>query len=365
MTDFPRYQRQTLLKQIGEAGQRRLGRSVALVVGCGALGSVAAELLARAGVGRLRLVDRDFVEETNLHRQSLYDQADAEQGLPKAEAARARLAAINPNVTIQAQVVDFNPSNARTLAEGAQVIVDGTDNFETRFLINDVAVEQGIPWVYGGSVGTEGMQMSLLPRTAAGDSPWERAGCHSPCLRCLFDRPPPPGSQPTCDTAGVLGPVAWMVAAAEAMEAIKILVGDWPAVDCRLRRWAGWRGQFHAMETTDSTRTDCPCCAQRRFDYLEQAVGSQTTAICGRMAVQVLPQGAVRDGESVCVDFDKLADTLRRHGRVTVTPFTLRAELSHSGDRLRLTLFADGRAILQGTRDPATARAVYSQYIGL
>ncbi len=368
MTDITRYQRQMLLEPIGETGQRRLGQSTALVIGCGALGSVAAELLVRAGVGCVRLVDRDFVEPTNLHRQSLFDQDDADRATPKAEAARRKLAAINPQVAVESLVADVHPGNILKIADGAQVILDGTDNYETRFLINDASVRLGLPWVYGGAVGAEGMQMNVLPHTAAEDTPWERAGLVTACLRCLFDSPPPPGSQPTCDTAGVLGPVAWMVASAQAVEAIKMLLGDWASVDRRLRQWEVWSGRTGAMDIGAARRTDCPCCATRRLDYLDRSAGSQTTTICGRMAVQVLPQGASAEGAEELtprVDFEKIAAAIRSQGAVMVTPFTLRAELSYRDEPLCLTLFADGRAIIQGTRDVAIARAAYSQFIGL
>ena len=251
--DFSRYHRQMLLPGFGEDGQRRLAESTAVVLGCGALGTVAADMLARAGVGRLIVIDRDYVELTNLQRQVLFDEADAAEALPKAEAARRKLARINSAVEVTAVVDDINAGNIERYAGGADVIVDGLDNFETRYLANDYAVKHGIPYVYGGAVGTTGAALAILPHTDRGDAPWERLPGGSratPCLRCLFEEAPPPGTMPTCDTVGVLGPAVAIVANFEAAEALKILTGNLDRVTTTMLSFDLWANTLMQLKVT-------------------------------------------------------------------------------------------------------------------
>lgn len=351
MTDQSRYDRQQLLWQIGPAGQDRLAGSCALLVGCGALGSVIADLLVRAGLGELRIVDRDTVEASNLQRQTLFDEADAAAGTPKAIAAAARLGRINASVSVAATVADFSPANAPALADGADVLLDGTDNFETRYLLNDLAVRDGLPYVYGGAVGTTGTLMTVLPTQATGGP--------TPCLRCLFPQPPAGGGT-TCDTVGVLGPLIAIVAGAQATEAIKLLVGDHESVDRRLRSIDAWSNQWRAIDLSDSRQADCPCCGERRFEYLDGKGFSQALTLCGRNAIQISPSGADRP-----IDLPAIASQLRSLGPVDVGPYTLKAAIRQGDADLAITLFGDGRAIIAGTDDPATARSVYSRLVGL
>lgn len=342
-----RYHRQTLLPQIGAAGQRRLGDARVLLVGCGALGTTLAELLIRAGVGFLRVVDRDLVELTNLQRQVLFDEADAQAGTPKAVAAAARLGAINSAVTVEPVVADVHPGNVEELANVAgspvHLLLDGTDNVETRYLLNDVAVKHGIPWVYGACVGGDGRVMAVRPGV-------------TPCLRCVFPNPPGPGELATCDTAGVLGPASAMVAALQAATAIQLLVGA--AVPNQLVRLDLWRGRFGATPMDDARKIDCPTCGRRQFDFLEAVGGAGgSTSLCGRNAVQVRPATAAR------LDLKSLAGRLAGVGAVQQTPHLLKcAPAGEPG--LSLTIFPDGRAIVHGTNDPSRARSAYAKWIG-
>ncbi len=356
-----RYHRQMLLPGFGEDGQARLGHAKALLVGCGALGSIIADSLCRAGVGCLVIADRDVVELTNLQRQVLFDERDAAEATPKAEAARRKLSAINSQVRVDAVVDDVNHTNIERLADGCGVIVDGTDNFETRYLINDVAVKHGVPYVYGGAVGTVGMCYTILPHTPGGDAPWERIGRATPDLRDLFDQPPPPGSTPTCDTAGVLGPAVGVVAHLQAAEAIKVLLGAFEAVNPKMVHvdlWANTIRQFDVAAAYGAG--DGVCSKQRRFDYLNGARGSGVTSLCGRNAVQITRP----DRPAGPIDFDRIADRLRAHGDVRTSRFMLRANLTDGGEPYELTLFTDGRAIVKGTDEPATARSIYARYVG-
>ncbi|TVQ31113.1 MAG: thiazole biosynthesis adenylyltransferase ThiF [Phycisphaeraceae bacterium] len=371
----PRHHRQLILPQVGEEGQRRLRESHALIVGVGALGCVAADLLCRAGVGAITLVDRDFVEITNLQRQVLFTEADAREGLPKAEAARRRLEAIDSAVRVRAIVDDFNHTNAeRSLdAHGADlppvgVIVDGTDNFETRYLLNDLAVKRGVPYIYAGVVGVSGMQMTILPRAAGGAPAQAWSGHETPCLRCLFPEAPPAGSTPTCDTAGVLGPAVAIVAATEATETIKTLMGAWGAVRRSLLSIDAWTGQTHQLALDDATgAADCPCCSGRVFEHLEGRSASRTTSLCGRNSVQILPGGS--DNAPARMDLRALAERLRAHGEFTSNEHMLRGafsnEQSAAGAPIELALFTDGRAIIKNTDSIEAARAIYAKYVGV
>ena len=354
-----RYHRQTILPQVGPPGRDRLAAARVLLVGCGALGTTIAEQLVRAGVGFLRIVDRDVVELTNLQRQVLFDEADAAAGTPKAVAAGRRLAAVNSAVTVEPVVADVHPGNVEELAgltaaareQGrfVHLLLDGTDNVETRYLLNDVSVKHDVPWVYGACVGVEGRMMPVRPGV-------------TPCLRCVFPEPPGPGELPTCDTAGVLGPAAAMVASLQATTAIQMLVGGGGAnrgVPNQLVRFDLWRGRFGATPLDDARRPDCPTCGRRRFDFLDAAGGGAggSTSLCGRNAVQVRPAIGTR------LDLKALAGRLAAAGAVQQTPHLLKCALSAERD-VSLTVFPDGRAIVHGTSDPARARSVYARWVG-
>lgn len=343
-----------LLPGIGEEGQRRLLSSSALVVGCGALGCVLADALARAGVGRLVLIDRDIVEITNLQRQILYDEADARDGVPKAAAAARRLKAVNSAIAIEPVVADLNARNVERLVRSigpSGVVMDGTDNFQTRYLLNDACVKAAVPLVYGGVVGTAGMNMTILPG-------------RTPCLRCVFPDPPAPGSTPTCDTAGVLGPMVSAVAAAQAAEAIKVLLGRDDLIRPTLVQFDLWNNQRHAIDLSALDRSTCPCCALRRFDFLEgEHSDSGTTSLCGSNAMQVLPATS-----GAAVDLAALAGRLAAHGAFERTEHLLRGvlavESARSGRSVELMVFRDGRALVKGTADAAVARSIYARYVG-
>jgi adenylyltransferase/sulfurtransferase len=340
--DLQRYARQIMFRSLGQSGQQRLSAGRALVVGCGALGSAIADSLARAGVGHLRIVDRDFLELNNLQRQLLYDEADVASGLPKAIIAQAKLQRINSQIQIEALVADVDYRNISGLLRDVNVVVDGTDNFETRFLLNDACVEAGVPWVYGGCIGSEGQTMTIVPNQSA-------------CLRCLIRDAPPPGTTPTCDTAGIIGPIVHVVAAYQVCEALKILSGQLDAVSPWLHVFEMWENR-HRQIGLQSLRAarDCPTCDQRDFPWLRGERGSQSAVLCGRHAVQLSfpdrPQ----------MPLDQLAAKLSSVGRVTHNPFLLRMEV----DGYRLTIFADGRTIIGGTDDVAEARSVYARYVG-
>lgn len=365
-----RFHRQMLLPGIGVEGQRRLRDASVVVIGCGALGSVAAEFLLRAGVGRLDLVDRDVVEETNLQRQFLYDERDAARGRAKAEAARDRLRAIRSAASVRGWVEDLDAEGVRSHLADADLVVDGLDNFETRYLLNDACVEAGIPYLYGGAVGTVGLAMTVLPRTVTvGESRTGRprgllhdSSQATPCLRCIFPEPPPPGATPTCDTAGVLGTVTAMIAARQATEAIKLLVGAVDAVDRGLWSIDPWRNRFERVAIADAPDPACPCCGLGRFEHLEGELRSETTVLCGRNAVQVKP------ARGAAIDLDALAARLSSHGVFRREGTTLQGmfdrERSPEGDPVELAVFSDGRAIVKGSPEPEFARAIYARFVG-
>jgi adenylyltransferase/sulfurtransferase len=336
-----RYSRQILLEHIGPQGQRRIRESAVTLIGCGALGSVAADLLVRAGIGQLRICDRDFIETSNLQRQMLFDEEDIAADLPKAEAAARKLRRVNPEVRIEPVVDDVTYSNIERLSADADLIIDGADNFETRYLINDFAVSTDRPWVYGAVVGTTGLCMSILPGQAA-------------CLRCVFEEPPPPELSPTCDTVGVLAPAAHIIASLQITEALKILTGQAEKLFSGLLQLDAWTGRLVIMRVERSP--ECPCCARREFPFLRGQLGSAATVLCGRQAVQIRPPGDARlDLRAIARRLAPLSSIPVRHN-----PYLIRAEL----DGLQLTLFADGRAIFQGTNDPNRARSVHARYIG-
>lgn len=335
--DRERYSRQILFTGIGEKGQEALLQSRAVIVGCGALGSFHAAALARAGVGRITIIDRDYVEPSNLQRQWLFEESDAAQALPKAAAAERRLAVINSSICVRGIVADLTASNAAELLGEADLILDGTDNFDTRYLINDFAVSRGIPWIYGAAVGSYGIAMPVIPDRTA-------------CLRCVYPNSPE-GAQPTCETAGVLNVIASLVASYQTGDALKILCGRADLVEARITRvdlWAGATRQT-AVPPRDP---DCPCCVRREFPYLDESRRGPVT-LCGRNAVQI------RERETH-LDLAALKQRLEPLGQVRANEFALRFLIPP----YEVTIFPDGRAIIKGTSDPGVARSLYARYVG-
>ncbi|HXN64796.1 MAG TPA: ThiF family adenylyltransferase [Candidatus Acidoferrales bacterium] len=339
---YERYSRQILFTGIGERGQERLLASRVALVGCGALGTAIANLLVRAGVGALRVIDRDFVEESNLQRQMLFEEADARESFPKAVAAERRLRAINAGVQIEGIVADVTPANAEDLLAGFDLLLDGTDNFETRFLVNDVAVKLRIPWIYSAVVASYGVTLPIHPGRTA-------------CLACLAEpdkAPGAPGLEDTCDTVGVLGPAAGVAASLAAGEAMKILtlVGDRPPAT-RLVSCDVWTGQFRSVQVVRDA--NCRACIRREFRYLEGEAVPHIT-LCGRDSVQIHEHGRALDLVSLEKQLAPVAANVRQNG------FLLR----FSVNSYEVTVFSDGRAIIKGTKDPAAARALYARYLG-
>jgi molybdopterin/thiamine biosynthesis adenylyltransferase len=339
-SDLERYARQIVFPGMGEAGQRALLDASVTLIGCGALGSVLANLMVRAGVGRLVVADRDFVELNNLQRQNLYDETHVARNLPKAIAAAERLRAINSGVEIVPHVMDVNPYNVESLVSDADVVLDGNDNFEVRYLINDACVKLGIPWVYAAVIGSSGMTATIVPGETA-------------CLRCLFPDMPPPGSVPTCETAGILGPVVQVIAALAATEGIKLLTGQ-GTLNQGLIAVDVWDHTYESFESA-GRRPNCPACDLGQFDYLNADIGSQAMSLCGREAVHITVPGARP------LDLADMAQRLQTVGQVIFNEYLLRLEV----DDYEITLFADARALIKGTDDEAVARTLYSKYVGL
>jgi adenylyltransferase/sulfurtransferase len=335
-----RYSRQILFDGIGEAGQRRLLGSRAVIIGCGALGTAQAESLARAGVGRLLIVDRDFVEASNLQRQTMFTEQDARARLPKAVACVNHLALINSEIRAEAEIADVNHSNVERIIEGCDVVLDGTDNFATRYLINDACVKHGINWVYGAAVGSYGVTMTVRPH-------------ETPCLRCVFEEAPPAASAPTCDTAGVIMPIISVVAAVQVTEALKLLTGRIEKLHRSLMQFDVWNNEWRRIKLGDPT-PECPTCGLGRYETLEADAGDFASILCGRDAVQVSPR------RSTPVDLPALAERLRAAGEVLINPYLLRLRAGE----YELTVFQDARAIIRGTDDVPTARILYAKYVG-
>jgi adenylyltransferase/sulfurtransferase len=337
-----RYSRQMRFYGIGEAGQRRLADSHVTLCGCGALGTVLANVLVRAGVGHLRLIDRDFIETSNLQRQVLFDEHDVAENLPKAEAAARKLGAINSSVHVEPVVTDIDRTNILGLCEDADLILDGTDNFEIRYLINDVAVKLNKPWVYGGCIGSHGQVLPILPG-------------RTPCLRCVFEAAPAPGEAGTCETAGVLGSVVNIIASLQATEAIKILTGALDQVNRELTYIDVWENVHRRIKVAPLLgKVDCPCCQHRRFEWLDGSHGAQTTSLCGRNAVQVSHRTPGK------LNFEEMAKHLEVLGEVNYNRFLLKFNV----ESFEFTVFPDGRAIIKGTSDVERARTLYAKYIG-
>ncbi len=335
--DKERYSRQILFEGLGEQGQERLLAATAVIAGCGALGSFHAAALARAGVGRIVIIDRDFVESSNLQRQWLFDESDAAQALPKAVAAARKLAAANSGVHVEPRISDLTAENAEDLLLPADIILDGTDNFEARYLINDVAVKHGIPWVYGAAVGSYGLTMPVFPGSSA-------------CLACLFPEPPG-GEQPTCDTAGILNAAASLIASLQVADALKILAGKSESVEPRLMTADIWKNSFRTVSAKERNPA-CLACGRRQFAHLD-ARRRRPVSLCGRNAVQV-------QGKQGALDLRALQSALEPLGSVRANEYILRFFCSP----YEMTIFPDGRAIIKGTEDPSVARSLYARYIG-
>jgi len=334
-----KYSRQMLFTGIGPEGQQRLLASRAAVVGCGAIGAAAANLLVRAGVGYLRIIDRDFVELSNLQRQTLFDESDALNSFPKAVAAERKLLSINSSVAVQGLVADLNPRNARELLGGVDLFIDGTDNFETRFLINDFAVQSGLPWIYAAGVSSYGLTMAIRPGL-------------TPCLACLLETgSASQGLEDTCDTIGVLGPIVNLIASLEVAEALKLLAGRTEALHGRLLSCDVWSGHLQSIRVPRNPQ--CRSCAKRDFTYLEGESQPHIT-MCGRDSVQIHERSRALDLSALAARLRNVADEVRQNDfllRFRIAPYDM-------------TVFADGRAILKGTKDPSLARSLYARYIG-
>jgi len=335
-----RYSRQILFNGIGEEGQRKLLAARVLIVGCGALGSAHAEALCRAGAGRLRIVDRDFVEPSNLQRQTMFTESDAERRLPKAIAAANHLREINSEIEIEPHVTDVNYSNIEQLIDACDVVLDGTDNFATRYLINDACVKHETNWVYGAAVGSYGVTMTIRPHQTA-------------CLRCVFEEAPPPASAPTCDTVGVIMPIISVVSALQVVETIKLITGHMTDLHGSLMQFDVWRNEWRKF-ATGAPNPDCPTCGLGQYETLEATSAESAAVLCGRDAIQISPS------QPTSVNFSSLAERLRPAGEVKFNEYLLRFRTGP----FELTVFQDARSIVRGTDEIATARSLYAKYIG-
>jgi len=345
--NLERYSRQMRVPGIGKVGQERIMNSRVTLCGVGALGTVLANTLVRAGVGHVRIIDRDFVEPSNLQRQVLFDESDVTNNLPKAEAAATKLRQINSNVTIEAIVADIDRSNIEGFCHDADLILDGTDNFEVRYTINDAAIKLNKPWVYGGAVGVEGMTMTIIPG-------------ETPCLRCVFEQSPGPGEVGTCETAGVLGPIVGIVASFQATEALKILAGKPETINRELYMLNIWENTSRRVKIAPlmGRKGQCPCCALRQFEWLDGEHGTQTTSLCGRNAVQVSQRRAGT------LSFAELRKGLDGATAVSANKFLMKFTVTEGSNVHEFTVFPDGRAIIKGTDDTERARVLYAKYIG-
>ena len=338
--ELERYSRQILFPGIGEEGQRKIRAAKVLLVGCGALGSNIANTMTRAGVGRLTIVDRDFLELNNLQRQVVFDEDDVASSLPKAVAAANKLRKVNSQVEIVPVVADVNPGNVEQFVREADLVLDGTDNFETRYLINDACVKLRKPWIYGGVLASYGVSMTIVPH-------------ETPCLRCIFTESPPPGTTPTCDTAGIIASVASVIASIECVEGLKLIVGDKDRIN-RGMIWIDlWENSFEKLSGSERA-SDCPTCAQGKFDFLESVQGTRTASLCGRGAIQISPRSATS------ISFPELAARLQGAGDVRYNEYMLRFRV----DDYELVVFPDARTLIKGATDEPTARTLYARYIG-
>ena len=334
-----RYARQTVFSRIGKEGQEKLLKSKVTIIGMGALGTVSANNLCRSGVGHIRMVDRDYVELSNLQRQILYTEDDARQSLPKAIAAYNHLSEVNSEITLEPVIADVNPSNIENFTGGADLVLDATDNWETRFLMNEICHKHKIPWIYGAALGAEGMTMNILP------------GDDKPCLRCFIGGSMPAPSH-SCGTFGVLNMITNAIASIQTAEAIKILTGS-DSVRVELLTMDLWTNDIAAVEIRKND--DCPVCVHNRYEYFGRISGSYTTSLCGSNSVQVVPSRPVK------ADFHALAEKLKSAGTVRFNEFTL----TFADTQYEITLFLDGRAIIKNAINLNNAKSVYTEYIGL
>jgi adenylyltransferase/sulfurtransferase len=335
-----RYSRQILFSGIGKEGQSRLAQSRILIIGCGALGTAQAESLARAGVGTLRIVDRDFIEFSNLQRQTMFTEGDAAERLPKVVAAANHLREINSDIVVEPEIADVNYSNIERLMVDCDLVIDGTDNFATRYLINDACVKHRVNWIYGAAVGSYGVTMTIRPG-------------QTPCLRCIFPEAPPAAGAPTCDTAGVIMPIINIVAAIQVTEAFKLLTGQIDTLHHSLMQCDVWRNEWRRISVGEPVAT-CMTCGAHKFESLENGSGEFAAVLCGRHAVQISPSHSVR------VDLSELSKRLSTAGDVKANDYLLRFR---TGD-FEMTIFQDARSIIRGTDDVATARSLYAKYVG-
>lgn len=349
--DISRYQRQMIFPGLGETGQRRLAESTVVLVGCGATGTHLAGMLARAGVGRLRIIDRDFIELTNLQRQTLFDETDIAANLPKAEAAARKLRAVNSAIAIEAIVADLNPGNVLDLLGDATLVMDGTDNFSTRYLLNDACLKLGLPWVYTGVIASYGMTATFVPDAAAPKLPGSRAA--TGCIHCALGDMPAPGTTATCDTAGVVGPAVALITAVAAGEAMKLLAGTGD-LNPGLIHMDVWSHDYERFQFP--RRADCPVCGETpSFAFLDAQMGTTSTSLCGRNAVQVTTFGGGR------LDLAQVERAMRAvSAEVKRNEFLLKAQI----DGYEFTVFPDNRAIIKGTADEDLAKSLYARYIG-
>lgn len=340
-----RYSRQIFFSGIGQTGQQKLLKSRVAVLGCGALGCLHVESLARAGVGYVRVIDRDFIEFSNLQRQLLFDESDAERQLPKAIAAQEHIQQINSEIQVEALVTDAQAGNIENLISGVDLVLDGMDNFETRFLLNDACIKHQIPWIYGAAVGAFGLTMTILPR-------------QTPCLRCVFDSPPAPGTTPTCDTAGIILPAIATIASAQITEALKILTGQPEKLRGTLLQIDLWENTYQSLKLTGVREAGiCACCVHGKYEFLDAKETQMASLLCGRNAIQISPPAQTN---TPLLNLGEVANRLRQIGEVKSNSFLIRFWIG----TYEMTIFPDARAIIKGTDDLLTARSLYAKYIG-
>ncbi|MGQ0543530.1 MAG: ThiF family adenylyltransferase [Blastocatellia bacterium] len=336
-----RYSRQILFGAIGKRGQEKLLNSRVLLVGCGALGASHAEMLARAGVGKLRIVDRDFVEYTNLQRQTLFKEEDAENRMPKAVAAKQRIGEINSEIDVEATIADVNNSNVESLIDGCDIVMDGTDNFQIRYLLNDACVKHNKTWIYGAAVSSYGTTMTIIPG-------------ESPCLRCIFEEMPDAGSSPTCDTAGVIMPIISSISAVQVAEAVKLLVGDRKSLHGSLMQIDVWQNDWRKIKLV-GPNPECVTCGKRSFEFLDAESQEFAAVLCGRDAVQIAPP------RPIVLNLDDFAANLSHLAGIKQNEYLVRFTVKNN----EITIFRDGRAIIKGTDDISAARSLYAKYVGM